>query len=137
MIEVENMRERSAVKDVRTVDTDYVNEFNALVSSDKEAQEKLNDEHRLYPFSPWYGLLVIRFSDNTTMQTNWTKLASAVEKMRRDTTYVVALLELASTNERQNQQMIGGGLIPSRTERKIFAYSQTRMLNEQSGRMIV
>jgi hypothetical protein len=117
----------------------YMNEFNALISFDKQRQEQLNHEHWLHPFSPWGGLLVILFSDNTTIQTNWTKLASALEKMRRDCTRVVAILELTPTDDRQkDNQLIGGGLIPcllnSRKE-KYIVYPMTRMMNEQNGRV--
>lgn len=114
----------------------YVNEFNASISSDKQAQEQLNHEHQLHPFSPWRGLLVIRFSDNTTIQTNWTKLASALEKMRRDGTIVLAILELTSTDDKQKDQLIGGGLIPRLdSEENYIAYTMTRMMNEQNGRV--
>lgn len=114
----------------------YVNEFNASISSDKQAQEQLNHEHRLHPFSPWRGLLVIRFSDNTTIQTNWTKLASALEKMRRDGTIVLAILELTPTDDRQKDQLIGGGLIPRLDSKENYiAYTMTRMMNEQNGRV--
>lgn len=117
------------------MDAHYMNEFNALISSDKQTQEELDQEHRLRPFSPWGGLLVIRFSDNTTIQTNWTKLASALEKMRSDGTSVVAILELTPTDDRQKDQLIGGGLIPRlNREEKYIGYTMTRMMNEQNGR---
>lgn len=116
-------------------DTYYINEFKSLLSSNEQAQEQLNHEHKLRPFSPWSGLLVIRFSDKTTIQTNWTKLASVLEKVRRDGTNVVAMIELSPTDDKQKDQLIGGGLIPclDRKEESI-GYIMTRMMNAQNGR---
>lgn len=113
---------------------DDANEFNAFISSDKQAQEQLNHEHLLHPFSPWGGLLVIRFSDNTTIQTNRTKLASAMEKMRHDNTRVTAFIELVPTDDRQKDQIIGGGLIPRLDREEEYIGCATRMMNEQNGR---
>jgi hypothetical protein len=117
----------------------FVSEFNSRIVHCERAHRKLTQEHQKSPFSPWCGLLVIRFSDETTMQTNWTKLASALEKMRRDGTTVAATIELAVSDDKQRKdRIIGGGLIP-RTDREEvyikYACAETRMMSEQSGRV--
>ncbi len=116
--------------------TPYVNEFNARMVPSELARRQLESEHHKSPFNAWGGLLVIRFSDGTTMQTNWTKLASALEKMRRDGTTVAATLQLTPSDDAQQHQTIGGGLIP-RTDRVEFYVrcEQTRMMSEQNGRV--
>lgn len=129
----------SYIHTLETMDTSpYLTKFNKHVFCNEHMQNQLNQEHQLCPFSPRRGLLVIRFSDMSTMQTNWTKLASALEKMRRDDTRVVALLELKPTDEKQKDLIIGGGLIPyQKTQEKCLAYYlTTRMMNEQNGRVI-
>ncbi len=115
----------------------YVGEFNSRLLYNDIADEKLKWEHQLHPFSPWCGLLVIRFSDDKMIQTNWTKLASAVEKMRHDNTTISAILELSPTDDRQYDSMIiGGGLIPHSDKEEIDTmYTLTRMMNEQNGRV--
>jgi hypothetical protein len=114
----------------------YVSEFNARTTPNEQAQQQLEREHQKSPFAQWNGLLVIRFSDGTTMQTNWTKLASALEKMRRDGTTVAAMMQLTASDDRQESQTIGGGLIPF-TDRVEFYVrcEQTRMMSEQNGRV--
>ena len=117
-----------------------VTEFKSRMSLHKQKQEQLSREHQQTPFSPWNGLLVIRFSDDTTIQTNWTKLASPLEKMRRDGTTVVGMIELEQTDERQRKVVIGGSLIPFINRKEVlgppyFIGDVTRMMNEQNGRV--
>ena len=116
----------------------YVTEFNSRYVHSEQAQKQLHREHQRLRFNPWNGLLVIRFSDETTMQTNWTKLASALEKMRRDGTTVSATLQLTPTDEKQGDHTntIGGGLLPSKNRIEMYvSFTQTRMMNEQNGRV--
>jgi hypothetical protein len=113
----------------------HVADFKSHISHNKQIQRQLNQQHRRSPFTQWYGLLVIRFSDGTTMQTNWTKLASPLEKMRRDGTTVAALLQLTPTDDRQKDLVIGGGLIPRVGRQEVYiVVEMTRMMSEQNGR---
>lgn len=115
----------------------YLSEFNSRILYSEKAHEELKRQHQQRPFSPWNGLLVIRFSDDKTIQTNWNKLASALEKMRFDDTTISAILELTPTDDRQlDGLVIGGGLIPSSDKEEIhLRFTPTRMMNEQNGRI--
>ncbi len=118
--------------------TQYIHDFNSRFSNDDIANEKLKQEHQHRPFSPWNGLLVIRFSDDKIMQTNWTKLAAALEKMRHDNTTISAILELTPTDDRQTDglMIIGGGLIPRLDREELYStFTLTRMMSQQNGRV--
>lgn len=120
------------------VDGPYTKEFNSRLLIDEQAQKQLNQQHQQSPFNPWDGLLVIRFSDNTTIQTNWVKLASPIEKMRRDGTTISAILQITSSDDNQKNKnlIIGSGLIPCMGRKKSYvSQSQTRMMSRQSGRV--
>lgn len=119
----------------------YMKEFNSRLLIDEQAQKQLNEQHQQSPFNPWNGLLVIRFSDNTAIQTNWTKLASPIEKMRRDGTTISATLQITPSNDNQKNKnlIIGSGLIPYAWSVRDSSYirpSKTvRMMSSQSGRV--
>jgi|WetSurMetagenome_2_1015567.scaffolds.fasta_scaffold19982_8 hypothetical protein len=119
--------------------THFVNEFNSRILHCEKAHKELIREHQKSPFNAYNGFLVIRFSDATIIQTDWTKLASALEKMRRDDTTVSATLELTVSNEEQRKdRIIGGGLIPYAHRKEVhikYVYTETRMMSEQSGRV--
>lgn len=121
---------------------EYFAAFNKHVALNGWVQKQLEQEHKCHPFTPWWGSLVIRFSDETTMQTSWVKLASALEKMHRDNVRVSAMIQLVATDEGQRRNIvIGSGLVPraksgtQKEEDSVVHYGvQTRMMSEQNGR---